>query len=260
MPFAPINGIELFYEIHGPPVGEAPALVFAHGAGGNHLSWWQQVAHFRATHTCVTFDHRCFGHSRDVPDGPGGAAYVDDLLALLDHLGIGRPDLVAQSMGGWTCLGLALREPARVRRLVMSDTHGGLRGPGIDWRAATAAAAPVPPGVHRAVGARCGEEQPALTFLYNEIGALNIHLGGEEQLGAIIRAAGAPTVDDLAGFATPTLFIIGEEDIVIPPLVLEAAAKLVPGAQVAHVPRSGHSVYFERAAEYNAIVERFLRE
>ena len=260
MAFAHINGIDLYHEVHGLPIGEAPVIVFAHGAGGNHLSWWQQVAHFRHANTCVTFDHRCFGHSRDAVDGPGGAAYVDDLVGLLDHLRIQQADLVAQSMGGWTCLGTALRHPGRVRRLVMSDTHGGLRGPGIDWRAATAGAAPVPPGVHRAVGARCGEEQPELTFLYNQISAMNIHLGGDEHLAAIIRGAGSPTVDDLAGFAIPTLFVIGEEDIVIPPAVVEAAAKLVPGANVAHVPKSGHSVYFERAVEYNAIVEAFLRE
>ena len=42
MPKAPINGIELYYESH----GDGPAIVFAHGRGGNHLSWWQQVPHF----------------------------------------------------------------------------------------------------------------------------------------------------------------------------------------------------------------------
>jgi pimeloyl-ACP methyl ester carboxylesterase len=42
MPTAQINGIELYYEVH----GNGPAVVFAHGAGGNHLSWWQQVLVF----------------------------------------------------------------------------------------------------------------------------------------------------------------------------------------------------------------------
>ena len=43
MPFAPLNDIDLFYETH----GEGPAIVFLHGRGGNHLSWWQQVPHFQ---------------------------------------------------------------------------------------------------------------------------------------------------------------------------------------------------------------------
>ena len=50
------------------------------------------------------------------PGGPGPRAFVDDLAALLDHLGLAEVRLVAQSMGGWTCLGYALREPERVRR------------------------------------------------------------------------------------------------------------------------------------------------
>ena len=43
------NGAEIYYEVF----GSGPAIVFAHGLGGNHLSWWQQVAHFAPTRTCV---------------------------------------------------------------------------------------------------------------------------------------------------------------------------------------------------------------
>ena len=50
---------ELYYE----ETGEGPAIVFAHGAGGNHLSWWQQVPVFRERYRCVSFDHRGWGRS-----------------------------------------------------------------------------------------------------------------------------------------------------------------------------------------------------
>jgi hypothetical protein len=86
MALARINGIELYYEVH----GEGPALIFAHGAGGNHLSWWQQVPALAQSYRCVTFDHRGFGLSREQPGGPGARAFVDDLRALLEHLGIER--------------------------------------------------------------------------------------------------------------------------------------------------------------------------
>ena len=86
MPLVRINGIELYYEIH----GEGPAVVLAHGAGGNHLSWWQQVPRLSQHFRCVTFDHRGFGSSRDLPDGPGADAFIEDLRQLLDHLGIER--------------------------------------------------------------------------------------------------------------------------------------------------------------------------
>ena len=53
----------LYYEVS----GSGPALLFAHGLGGNHLSWWQQVAHFAPHYTCVAFAHRGFAPSDPVP-------------------------------------------------------------------------------------------------------------------------------------------------------------------------------------------------
>src|SRR5262249_49374764 len=49
--------------------GPDPALLFLHGAGGNHLSWWQQVPVFSEEYRCVTLDQRGFGRSPDVPGG-----------------------------------------------------------------------------------------------------------------------------------------------------------------------------------------------
>ena len=60
MPFAPVNDIQLYYESD----GEGLPVVFAHGRGGNHLSWWQQIPSFARHHRCIAFDHREFGRSR----------------------------------------------------------------------------------------------------------------------------------------------------------------------------------------------------
>src|SRR5207253_6388090 len=91
---------QLYYEV----TGSGPALLFAHGLGGNHLSWWQQVPYFRDRYTCVTFAHRGFAPSRQAPSSPGADAYTDDLAAFIDYLGLDDVRLVAQSMGGWSCL------------------------------------------------------------------------------------------------------------------------------------------------------------
>jgi len=90
MPYTSANGIEIFYESH----GDGPPVVFAHGRGGCHLSWWQQVPALRDRFRCVTFDHRGFGYSRDINDSPGRHAFADDLADLLDLLGIERSYLV----------------------------------------------------------------------------------------------------------------------------------------------------------------------
>ena len=259
MPFVTAGTIQLYYEVHGPEPGSAPVIVFAHGAGGNHLSWWQQVPHFSSRFTCVTFDHRGFGQSIEPDDGPGGAAFVEDLRTLLDHLHIERASLVAQSMGGWTCLGLALRDPQRVDKLVMCDTHGGLASEEIAqvWSAALQAVGGLPAGVHPAAGVRMAREEPALHFLYTQIAGLN-PARSLSTLGTLLSAAGAPTATDVATLDIPVLFVAGEEDVVIPPRMLSIAAACFPNARLELVPAAGHSVYFERPAIFNEIVERFL--
>src|SRR5262249_21176367 len=120
MPFIPVNGIELYYELH----GDGPAVVFCHGAGGNHLSWWQQVPVFAKHFTCITYDSRAFGRSRDA-EGGGRQWFWKDLAALLDHLGVERTAIVAQSMGGRTAVPFAMMNPGRAWAIVLAGTNGG---------------------------------------------------------------------------------------------------------------------------------------
>src|SRR5262245_49122330 len=91
---------EIYYEM----TGSGPALLFSLALGGNHLSWWQQVAHSAPHYSCVTFAHRGFAPSSPVPAGPDAADYKGDLEALVEHLGFEDVRLVGQSMGGWTVL------------------------------------------------------------------------------------------------------------------------------------------------------------
>ncbi len=258
MPYLELPDAKIYYETHGLKAADgAPAVVFAHGAGGNHLSWWQQVPHVRDRYAVLVFDHRGWGLST-ADSKVGGAAFADDLAALMDHVGFGRASIVAQSMGGWMALRFALRWPERVERIMLCDTHGGIASPEIDgWVKATAEnAARLPAGVHPAAGERMYREQPALAFLYEDIDALN-HVTRAE-ISAAIQAAGTVTPAEAASLSMPVMFLMGKEDIVIPPRFLEAAAALVPGARIERVPRAGHSVYFERADAFNAAMDQYL--
>ena len=82
MATAPINGIELFYE-DSDPTNESgkPVVFWMHGAGGNHMSWWQQVPSFRVAYRCVAIDHRGFGNSVDA-EGHGRSAVREDIAAV----------------------------------------------------------------------------------------------------------------------------------------------------------------------------------
>jgi 3-oxoadipate enol-lactonase len=249
MPKAQVNGVALYYEVH----GNGPAVVFAHGAGGNHLSWWQQVPVLARQYRCISFDHRGFGQSHDVPNGPGSQAFVEDLKNLLDHLEIERAALVAQSMGGRACLGLTLAYPERVQALVMADTTGGfsdarmaqLRAEG---EAALAEADPPP----RTYARHFPQEQPAQAFLYEQIRALNPPRHEVPVPG--------PIAEQVRALQTPTLLIVGEHDVIAPPAIMKMFQSYIPHARLAEVAGAGHSVYFEKPAEFNRLVLEFLTE
>ncbi|RLT35938.1 MAG: alpha/beta hydrolase [Chloroflexi bacterium] len=61
VPIETLNGIDFYYEV----TGEGPTVTFLHGAGGNHISWWQQIPVFRDRYRCITIDHRGFNRSTD---------------------------------------------------------------------------------------------------------------------------------------------------------------------------------------------------
>lgn len=253
MPMLERPNCDIFYE----ETGSGPAIIFAHGAGGNHLSWWQQVPVFARSYRCVAFDHRGWG--RSIPSGgPGPAAFVEDLIALMDELRIDQAALVAQSMGGWTCLGAALQAPQRVAALVMADTVGGLmtdeiRGP---WEAARKLVAGQGLGV-LAYDQSLRKRDPALAFLYDEIMAMNPPR--DPALMGVLSEL-APDSDAVAELAMPILWVVGGNDPLIPPVVMRAAQAHVSGSQYYEIPATGHSVYFERAAEFNVQLSRFLAD
>jgi 3-oxoadipate enol-lactonase len=259
----------IYYEAH----GSGPAIVFAHGLGGNHLSWWQQVAHFSTKYTCITFAHRGFAPSTTtVPGERAPDAYADDFAALVAELGLSQFSIVAQSMGGWTSIEYLLadaRNASKVRALVMSATSGALdfrqlKSPEAaeirDWIATAPkiAADLEARDILPAGGERFARDQPAMAMLYRQIGATT---------AAAYKAAVRPKImamrtKDPALLATlplPILFLAGDEDCVFPAAACPGLAALAPNGRAIRIPKAGHSVYFEHPAEFNRIVEDFLK-
>jgi 3-oxoadipate enol-lactonase len=251
MSSARINGIDLHYQSY----GEGDTIVFAHGAGGNLLSWWQQIPFFSQRYRCVTFDHRGFGHSLDQPNGPGSGTFVEDLKGLLDHLEIESAHLVAQSMGGRTMLGFAVAYPHRVKSLVMADTVGGMEAPEVLeqqrlWRESHTESGEIG---FRAVSPLFVQRSPNLANLYLQVSRTNPPR--HEPPGG--QPAG-PSAEQVSQLRVPTLFFVGEDDRISPPQVIEAGSRAIPGSRVLRVPEAGHSVYFEKPDIFNFEVLRFI--
>jgi 3-oxoadipate enol-lactonase len=257
MAFMTTGGFRMYYEDTG---GNAPAILFLHGAGGNHLSWWQQVPVFAEEYRCIAADQRGFGQSPDVPGGPGPAALGTDAIALLDHLGIARAAIVAQSMGGWAAVGAAVRAPERFRAIVLANTVGNLSNPEIAaLRQKLAAASPPRPAVlwHAALGATFRKREPIRSFLYAQIAGLNAPLPADfrDQLLGLTTP-----VERYATTRVPTMFLTSDEDGLIWPELSKKVHEHVPGSRFERVDAAGHSTYFERPDVFNREVGGFLKE
>jgi 3-oxoadipate enol-lactonase len=255
---------DIYYEV----TGAGPAILFAHGLGGNHLSWWQQVAHFASKFTCVTFAHRGFAPSSRLSGGPDPSDYADDLAAVVAYLNLADVRVVAQSMGGWSAVEYALRRPPELRALVLAATTGSVDPQSLPesdrmalaaWAvtserelAALAAAA-----IHPAAGRRMARERPDLHLLYRHIDDMNAGLD-KQALRRKLMAGRVRKPSDLASVACPVLMISNDEDVVIPPMAADGIARVVPQISVAHIRAAGHSGYFERPVEFNGLLERFF--
>ena len=260
MSFVSNDGIDIHYDVYrGDDENSRPWLTFAHGAGGNAASWWQQVPSFFDDYDIVTFDHRAFGRSRCRDEDFDPDLFVADLRSVLDAEEIRRTALCCQSMGGRTGLDFALSEPDRVSALVMSHSVGGLSSEAIDdVRREHIRPQPTQPFGSWAVALDLPEKNRPLSHLYNCIGAMNLDfsrvgLGGLRNRGKQIDLA------EMKAFKTPTLFITADKDVVVPPRVVEIGAAMVPGATFVNLGDAGHSSYFEIPDKFNRVVREFLQ-
>jgi 3-oxoadipate enol-lactonase len=251
MPTVKTAGAEIYYEA----TGSGPALLFAHGAGGNAASWWQQVPEFRRDHRVITFDHRGFGRSRCAPEQFSASAFDADALAILDAEKVDRAAVVCQSMGGWTGVRLAVNHPHRVRALVLGNTPGAIYSDALrDQMRAIVARPPTNDLTAMTLGAAFRESDPAGAYLYTAITAFNTT---PMPLAALMARDGFVAPERLRPFPVPVHMIGSDLDVTFPPGLLKATAALI-GAQITMVEGAGHSTYFEKPLEFNSIVRDFL--
>ena len=251
MPTAPINGIDLYYEVQ----GKGPAVVFCHGVGGNHMSWWQQMPVFAQRFTSIAIDHRGFAGSSVPADGPYAEVFADDLAGLLDHLGIAEAFLVGQSMGGRTVLNFARRYPNRVRAMVMAATMANIRTPELDQLRRKVREGQPKDRLRLALSEQFWNDRPQLGYLYKLIRDRNQQRPREFLWRD--NTPGCPG-EQVALVETPVLYIVGGEDRIAPPPVVRKAFDLFPNARWQEFPGAGHSTYFEQPQAFNETVLEFF--
>lgn len=221
---------------------DAPVVVLSNSLGSTYAMWDRQVSELSRSFRVVRYDTRGHGQS-PVPDGPYVLDdLVDDVVALLDELGVQRAHFVGLSLGGMTGLRLAALSPERVDRLVVLCTSA-LLGPSQAWH--TRAAMVRQEGTSAVAEAVVGRWYTT-SFAASEparVLAARLMVAATPAEGYASCCEAIATMDltqDLAHISAPTLAIAGAEDNATPPDHLERIASGVRQGRLLVVPKAAH--------------------
>ncbi|GAA3763070.1 alpha/beta fold hydrolase [Micromonospora maritima] len=117
--YADVNGVHLYFETH----GSGRPMILLHGGLGSGEMFTPVLPTLAATHQVILVDLQGHGRTADVDRPLDMALMADDVAALIDHLGLDRPDLVGFSLGGGVAMHVAFRHPEKVGRLVSASAH-----------------------------------------------------------------------------------------------------------------------------------------
>lgn len=260
MPLVSIGDAELSTEI----AGDGPPLLLVAGLGGKGSFWDAQVPALRERFRVITHDHRGTGGSSRSSIVYSAAQMAEDVVRLMDALGLERAHLCGHSTGGAVGQHLALRHPERLDRLVLSGSWCGpdalfvetfrLRrqvlitcGPQAYYMLGTLLAAPADwtrerfVSLEQYVGPRMADF-PGLEIELSRLSAVMSH---------DLRS-------EVARIRTPTLVLGAADDQLTPSGFQRELAALIPGARLELFDHGGHFFPITCAAEYNASLLRFL--
>ena len=254
MPFATVNGITIHYEVQGRGV----PLVLISGFGGGMESWVFQVPLLRTHFQLIRFENRGIGKT-DSPPGPYTmTSLADDVIGLLDHLGIECANILGISMGGMVAQEIAINHPARVLKLVLASTyacqddHSGLTS---EYEAAVLRSGRVTEkGLYS-----FAFNNPWLRFLIRKFASKPTEreskVGCEGQESAIMKHN---TLDRLHVIEAPTLVMVGTKDRLIRPSSSDVIASSIPHAKLVRIEGGSHALNVEKRKEFNSAVLSFL--
>jgi len=264
MPTAKVNTTELYYEVHGEQNRDWLVLI---GILGFDSSLWQfQVPEFAKEYRVLVFDNRGVGRS-DKPDVPYSIKMMaDDTVGLMDQLGIKKAHIVGSSMGGFIAQEIGINYVERVRSLTLASTS------------AHYTMYLTPADIIKGLKEKGMEELVIKLSLY--FGFTDDFLRNEElvkmvietllnypypqPLKAYIRQYQAcrefDARDRLHKIRAPTMVLVGNKDVALPPYYSKELAEKIPGAELLVLDGGGHSFNFEIPDKFNKAVLDFVRK
>ncbi|MFT7841030.1 alpha/beta fold hydrolase [Saccharothrix sp. BKS2] len=264
-----VNGLDIAYDDE----GSGPPVVLVHGHPFDRSLWRPQVERLSGVYRFIVPDLRGYGETRLVSGGMGAmpdttplGVFADDLVALLDRLGLERVVLGGLSMGGQIVMEVHRAHPERVGALILADTFPEAETPA-GREARRAAAERV---LREGMGPYADEVLDRMITPRNvrELPEVAEHvlrmMRGTPPEGAAAALRGRAERPDylgsLARVAVPALVVVGAEDEYTPVEVARRLHAVIPGSTLAVVDGAGHLPNLERPEAFTGVVERFLAE
>lgn len=260
MAWTEILGQDIYYV----EKGEGQPIVFLHGMSSCGEAWWQQFDAFGDDYRVIAYDSVNHGHSSNSPVDQDEPDRTDELEAFLSALGIERPVLAGNSMGGATIMRWAARHPTEARALVVS-------GMGVMQPAEPGSAAPPPRRVNpidnetlflpigTSLTDKLRQERPRMYERYLRIRSTATRLEYMRRPRARNPQTLAETAkihERITAVSSPMLVVVGSLDGLVPGA--ERLHQLVPHSEYVVIEGAPHNVYWEAAEEWNHAVRDFL--
>lgn len=258
MPTADLDGVSIFYHDE----GQGEPLLLVHGFPLSSDLYQPQRAALSRRFRVITPDLRGMGRSDPQP-GYSMDTYADDLVALLDRLGVGQAIVGGMSMGGYVVFTLLRRHPDRVKGLILidtkaaADTEEGRQGryKMIEQARSEGATAIAEAMLPKMLTEQTRSQQLELVEFVRGMMAATPVDGITGALEAMaIRPDSTPL---LASIQVPTLIIVGNEDQVTPSAVAQEMHQAMPNAELVIIDGAAHAATLERPAAVNQAIEQW---
>jgi pimeloyl-ACP methyl ester carboxylesterase len=244
--YASVNGLRLYYEIHGVAHGTTPPLVLLHGGGSTiETSFGKILPSLAKNRQVIAFEQQGHGHTADIDKPFSFERSAEDTADLLKYLKIEKADFVGYSNGGNIALLMGIRHPEMVRRLVVESAMFKKDGlvPGF-WDSMRGATLDSMPKELKEAYLKTAPHPEALQTFHDKCRDRMLEFKDWPE-------------DDIKSIQAPTLVMIGDTDVIRPEHALEMF-RLLPHGQLAILPGTDHMSIVKRVGWQVSMIEAFL--
>ena len=262
MPSTIVNGVDLYYEIH----GKGTPLMLVAGLASDSQSWLPIMKDLSRNYRVITFDNRGTGRTKPQDIQTSIQHIADDCIALIGHLGLPSVTLLGHSLGGFVALDCAIRYPYQVSKLILAGTSAfnSERNNALllDWASSLESGMDLEHWFRNIFywifSKRFFKDKKALNDAIRfaiEYPYPQSKIAFRKQVNAIMKFN---CVADLPRIKLKTMILCGKEDLLFSPEESIKLLQAIPGSIFSIIEDAAHSIHMEKPKAFADCVLNFL--